>query len=127
MMMKMIPLRRRGWPEARGGFGVGKAFRRWDPPRPSAAADVHPSGGGISEFLANLLILWRKSLNRKELTVQQHAILNEPERSTRMRSISRVWLLLLLLTFFCALIPSGRLFAQQTDGQRRPRQMRSIN
>ncbi len=44
--MKMIPLLWRGWPEARGGFGVGKAFGRWDPPRPSAAADVHPSGGG---------------------------------------------------------------------------------
>ena len=27
LMMQTIPLRRRGWPKARGGFGVGKAFR----------------------------------------------------------------------------------------------------
>jgi hypothetical protein len=45
-MMKMIPLRRRGWPKARGGFQVGKAFPKWNPPRPSATADVHPSNGG---------------------------------------------------------------------------------
>ena len=33
-----------------------------------------------------------------------------------MRSLSRVWLSVFLVTFFCALIPSGRLFAQQATG-----------
>jgi hypothetical protein len=51
--MKMIPLRRRGWSVIRQSTGtdqgwvrVGKAFPNWDPPRPSATADVHPSDGG---------------------------------------------------------------------------------
>jgi hypothetical protein len=52
-MMKMIPLRRRGrsviLPRTemdQGWVRVGKAFTDWDPPRPSATADVHPSDGG---------------------------------------------------------------------------------
>jgi len=30
----------------RSGLQAGQAFPKWNPPRPSAAADVHPSGGG---------------------------------------------------------------------------------
>lgn len=44
-IMKTIPFRRRGWPKAKGGFGVRKAFRKWDPPRPPATAT--PSVEGI--------------------------------------------------------------------------------
>jgi hypothetical protein len=52
-MMKMIPLRRRGRSVIRQSTGTdqgwvraGKAFPDWDPPRPSATVDVHPSDGG---------------------------------------------------------------------------------
>jgi|WetSurMetagenome_2_1015567.scaffolds.fasta_scaffold91742_2 hypothetical protein len=51
--MKVIPLRRRGrsiirqWTETdQGWVRVGKAIPDWEPPRPSATADVHPSDGG---------------------------------------------------------------------------------
>jgi hypothetical protein len=51
--MKTIPLRRRGWSVIRQSMGTdqgwvrgGKAFPDWNPPRPSATADVHPSDGG---------------------------------------------------------------------------------
>jgi hypothetical protein len=39
-----------------------------------------------------------------------------------MRSKSRVWLSVFLFAFFCALISSGRLFAQQTKGAAAPTQ-----
>jgi hypothetical protein len=77
--MKMIPLRRRGWSVIRQSAGtdqgwvqLGKAFPDWDPPRPSATADVHPSDGGdfpqeppMSAALAFIVIPAKAGIQRQ--------------------------------------------------------------
>jgi hypothetical protein len=85
--MKTIPLHRRGWPKARGGFQVGKAFPEWNPPRLSAATDAYPSGGG--DFPQEPPMTTRRLNKIMKIVELGQPYLNQPRAAARGYSLRR--------------------------------------